>query len=153
AAASAALLGLGAGAADAKDIVIHAGRLIDGTGVAPRAQVSILIHDDPITGGQPGFVKPAGAEGIDLSKSTVPPGLIDDHVHITSGYHKGDPIHTAMTRTGYDDAIEATTFARNTLLAGFTGARDVGGDTGVVTALKRAINSGVIAGPRLWVAG
>jgi imidazolonepropionase-like amidohydrolase len=58
-----------------------------------------------------------------------------------------------MTRTAFDDEIDAVVNARNTLMAGFTSARDVGGDTGVVVALKRAINSGVIPGPRLWVAG
>jgi imidazolonepropionase-like amidohydrolase len=153
AAGFAALLTLSAAPAAAKDLVIHAGRLIDGTGKAPRAQVSILVHDDRITGVEAGFSAPKGAEVIDLSTSTVLPGLIDDHVHITQSFHKGDPIHTAMTRTAFDDEIDAVVNARNTLMAGFTSARDVGGDTGVVVALKRAINSGVIPGPRLWVAG
>ena len=153
AAALAAVLTTTAGAAAAKDLVIHAGRLIDGTGKAPRAQVSILVHDGRITAVEPGFVAPSGAEVIDLSNATVLPGLIDDHVHITMAFHKGDAIHTAMTRTGYDDAIGATGDARNTLLAGFTTIRDVGGATEVVVALKRAINAGVIAGPRMWVAG
>ena len=139
--------------AQAKDMVIHAGRLIDGVGKTARAQVSILVHDDRITAVQPGYVTPPGAEVIDLKTATVLPGLIDDHVHITAGYHKGDPIHTAMTRTGYDDAIEATGFARDTLMAGFTSVRDVGADTGVIVALKRAIANGVIPGPRMWVAG
>jgi imidazolonepropionase-like amidohydrolase len=153
AAAAAAALLAAAGPAAAKDLVIHAGRLIDGTGKAPRTQVSILIHNDRITAVQPGYVAPAGAEVVDLTNATVLPGLIDDHVHITMAFHKGDPIHTAMTRTGYDDAIGATVDARNTLLAGFTTIRDVGGDTQVVVALKHAINAGVIPGPRLWVAG
>jgi imidazolonepropionase-like amidohydrolase len=153
AAASAALLGLAAGAASARDLVIHAGRLIDGTGAAPRSQVSILVHDDRITGVQAGFVAPPGAEVIDLSKATVLPGLIDDHVHITMSFHKGDAIHTAMTRTGYDDAMDAVANARATLVAGFTTVRDVGGETGVVVALKRAIGAGVLPGPRMWVAG
>jgi imidazolonepropionase-like amidohydrolase len=153
AAGCAALLALSAAPAAAKDLVIHAGRLIDGTGKAPRTQISILVHDDRITGVEAGFTTPKGAEVIDLSTSTVLPGLIDDHVHITQSFHKGDPIHTAMTRTSFDDEIDATVNARNTLMAGFTSARDVGGDTGVVVALKHAINSGVIPGPRLWVAG
>jgi imidazolonepropionase-like amidohydrolase len=153
AAASAAVLGLAAGAACAKDMVIHAGRLVDGTGAAPKTQVSILIHDERITAVQPGFVTPAGAEVIDLSSATVLPGLIDDHVHITMSFHKGDAIHTAMTRTGYDDAMDAVANARATLVAGFTSVRDVGGETGVVVALKRAIAAGVLPGPRMWVAG
>jgi imidazolonepropionase-like amidohydrolase len=153
AASLAALTVLSAAPAAAKDLVIHAGRLIDGTGKAPRSQVSILVHDDRITGVEAGFTTPKGAEVIDLSTSTVLPGLIDDHVHITQSFHKGDPIHTAMTRTSFDDEIDAVVNARNTLMAGFTSARDVGGDTGVVVALKRAINAGLIPGPRLWVAG
>src|SRR6185437_6742387 len=139
--------------AAAKDLAIHAGRLIDGTGKAPQTQVTILVHDDRIAGVEPGFTAPNGAEVVDLSTSTVLPGLIDDHVHITQSFHKGDPIHTAMTRTHFDDEIDAVANARATLMAGFTSVRDVGGETGVVVALKRGIAAGVVPGPRMWVAG
>ncbi|MGZ5986279.1 MAG: amidohydrolase family protein [Caulobacteraceae bacterium] len=148
-----AILALSAGSAAAKDLAIHAGRLIDGTGAAPREKVTILVHDDRITGIEAGFTAPKGAEVIDLSASTVLPGLIDDHVHITQSFHAGDPIHAAMTRTHYDDEIDAVNNARATLMAGFTSIRDVGGETGVVVALKNAIRAGQTPGPRMWVAG
>ncbi len=151
--AGAALAVLAAGAAQAKDVVIHAGRLIDGVTKAERQNVSILIHDDRVTAIQDGFVTPQGAEVIDLSNKTVLPGLIDCHVHITQTWHMGDPIRLAVTRTDEDDAVEATVSARNTLLAGFTSIRDVGASTPVVLALKKAVNAGVISGPRMWVAG
>src|SRR3982751_5063888 len=117
---AAAALAVLATPAAAKDVVIHAGRLIDGTGKAPREKVSIVIHDERITAIQDGFTAPKGAEVIDLSTSTVLPGLIDDHVHITQSFHKGDPIHTAMTRTSFDDEIDGVLNARATLMAAFT---------------------------------
>jgi imidazolonepropionase-like amidohydrolase len=144
---------LAVGPASAKDIVVHAGRLIDGVTKTPRTNVSILIHDDRITGIQPGFVTPAGAQVIDLSKSTVLPGLIDCHVHVTGQFDGGNPIAEAVTETRFDAAVKSTAYARRTLLAGFTSVRDVGADTGVVLALKKQIAKGLIDGPRMWVSG
>lgn len=139
--------------APAADIVIHAGRLIDGVSKAPRDQVSILIHDDRITGMQPGFVSPAGAQVIDLSRQTVLPGLIDCHVHVTSQFDGGNPIAEQVTETRFDSAVKSTAYARHTLLAGFTSVRDVGADTNVVVALKKQIAKGIVPGPRMWVSG
>jgi len=144
---------LTANAAFAHDVVIHAGRLIDGVDKTPRANVSILIHDDRITGVENGFVSPAGAEVIDLSKETVLPGLIDCHVHITGQNDGGNPIAEHVTMTDYDSAVRSTAYARNTLLAGFTSVRDVGANAHVVIALKKAIQKGIVEGPRMWVAG
>ncbi len=153
-AAAAAMLGLAVGgAAQAKDVVIHAGRLIDGVSKSERTEVSILIHDDRIVGVESGFVTPAGAEVIDLSTSTVLPGLIDCHDHITAGFDGGNPVAEAVTRTAFDDAFKAVGSARATLMAGFTTIRDVGGDPYVVIALRKAIAKGEIEGPRMFVAG
>ncbi|MGH8123272.1 MAG: hypothetical protein ACREPT_10935, partial [Rudaea sp.] len=68
----------------AKDLVIHAGTLIDGVAQTPRHEVSIMIHDDRIVAVEDGFKTPAGARVIDLSKATVLPGFIDCHVHISA---------------------------------------------------------------------
>jgi imidazolonepropionase-like amidohydrolase len=144
---------LSSGAAFAGDVVVHAGRLIDGVDKAPRSNVSILIHDDRIVKVEDGFSSPAGAEVIDLSHATVLPGLIDCHVHLSGQDDAGNPIVEHMTRTPFDAAVRSTAYARNTLLAGFTSVRDVGGNAGVVIALKRAIQAGIVEGPRMWVAG
>ncbi|HWA90423.1 MAG TPA: amidohydrolase family protein [Rhizomicrobium sp.] len=151
--AAALMLGA-AGQAFAGDIVIHAGRLIDGVSKTPRSQVSILVHDDRIASVEAGFVSgPAGATVIDLSNATVLPGLIDCHDHITSRFDGGNPVAEAVTRTEFDDAFQSVDNARKTLMAGFTTVRDVGADPMVVIALKKAIAKGEFAGPRLFVAG
>jgi imidazolonepropionase-like amidohydrolase len=137
----------------AKDIVIHAGHLIDGVSKSPREHVSIIIHDDRITGVQDGFVTPAGADVIDLSNATVLPGLIDCHDHITMQSDGGNTVAESVTSTVLDDELKATLYARRTLDAGFTSIRNVSAFGGTDIALKRAINKGFVVGPRMWVSG
>ncbi|HEX3945402.1 MAG TPA: amidohydrolase family protein [Rhizomicrobium sp.] len=144
---------MAAAPAFAKDLVIHAGRLIDGVSGQPRTQVSILVHDDRITGVLSGFVTSSGADIVDLSHSTVLPGLIDCHVHVTSQFDGGNPVAKEVTETRFDSAIKSTAYARATLLAGFTSVRDVGAETNVIVALKKQIVKGIVPGPRLWVSG
>lgn len=138
--------------AAAKDIVIHAGRLIDGVSRVPRTKVSILIRDERIVSVTQGFVTPAGAEVVDLSQQTVLPGLIDCHVHLLLQLGS-NPVATQVTRTQYDVVLLGVQNARSTLQAGFTSVRDVGGYTPAVIALKKAIAAGEVAGPRMWVSG
>jgi imidazolonepropionase-like amidohydrolase len=143
-------LGL-AGPAGAADLVIHAGRLIDGVADSPRSHVSILVHDERIVGIEPGFVMPAGATVIDLSEATVLPGFIDCHVHVGARLPaRANATEAWLTRSDLDRAFDDAAFARQMLQQGFTSVRDVGGGDDTV-AVRRAIDDGRIAGPRLWV--
>jgi imidazolonepropionase-like amidohydrolase len=139
--------------------VIRAGVLIDGKAGQPRRDQVIVIRGDHIESVADAATAkiPAGAATIDLSHSTVLPGLIDSHTHI---FLQGeDP-----AQGGYDvnilkyplalRAARATVAARRALEQGFTTLRDVEtegagyGDVGI----KMAIDEGYIPGPRLFVA-
>lgn len=145
------LLGVFGTNAAARDVVIHAGSLLDGVSSTPRHQVSILIHDDRITGVEPGFVTPPGAEVVDLSRETVMPGFIDCHVHVSSPLpSRTNATEYWLTHTDIDRAFDAAVFVRAMLQQGFTAARDVGGGDETV-ALRNAIAEGKVPGPRLRV--
>jgi imidazolonepropionase-like amidohydrolase len=150
-AAALACLALAA-AATARDVVIHAGTLLDGTGGPARHEVSILVHDDRIAAVQAGFASPAGAEVIDLSRATVMPGFIDCHVHVSTKLpSRTNATEDALTHSALDRAFDGAVFAAAMLQQGFTSARDLGGGDETV-ALRNAIDAGKVPGPRLWVA-
>ena len=113
-----------------------------------------MIHDDRIVSVQAGFTTPAGAEVIDLSNQTVLPGLIDCHDHITASFHSGDPIRNAVTRTGLRrrDRRRDQRFAPNSW-PGSPPSATSAPTLEVIVALKKAVNAGVIPGPRMFVAG
>jgi len=136
----------------AKDLVIHAGTLIDGVSETPRKQVSILVRDDRIVSVEPGFQTPAGAEVIDLSRETVLPGFIDCHVHVSAKLpSRLNATEDRMTHTDIDRAFDGAVFVRKMLQQGFTTVRDAGGGDDTVS-LRDAIEAGKVPGPRLYVA-
>jgi imidazolonepropionase-like amidohydrolase len=137
--------------AGARDVVIHAGTLLDGTTAAPRSHVSVMIHDDKIVDIKDGFVEQHGAEVVDLSSSTLMPGFIDCHVHIAALLPaKTNATEYELTHSDIDRAFDGALFSRQMLQQGFTSARDVGGGDDTVS-VKNAIEAGKISGPRLWV--
>lgn len=134
-----------------KVTAIKAGKLFDSEkGIFLDNQV-IIINNNVISEVGANVKIPANAQVIDLSKKTVLPGLIDCHTHIT-----GQPenyMEDLFRKTPIDVAITAHIYAKRTLEAGFTTCRDVGASEYVDIALRNAINTGKIPGPRLYVAG
>jgi imidazolonepropionase-like amidohydrolase len=133
------------------DTVIHAGRLIDGTSPQPRGRSTIRIKGDRIVSIVDGWVDAPGTQALDLKAFTVMPGLIDMHTHIT-GEGTADALVKSVTLTATDQAVESTVYARKTLDAGFTTIRNLGSDGGADISLRRAIDLGLVPGPRIWTA-
>src|SRR5579872_3551823 len=135
---------------------IRAGKLIDVTHSRLLTNQIILIREDgTIAQVGPNLPIPASAKTIDLSKSTVFPGLIDCHTHLADGSHTGniDPIYQ-LKHTAAEMALESVPNARVFLESGFTTVRDVGVYRALTDiALRDAIAKGYIPGPRMFVAG
>ncbi len=154
AAAAAAPALRGQQAAPSPVVAIRAGALLDGTGAAPVRGVVILIRGDRVEAVGPAVRIPAGARVIDLSAYTVLPGFIDAHVHLAARpLGVGDFVHRDVTDDEGDDALWGAANARATLQAGFTTVRDLGASTFANVALMRAIEAGLVPGPRMVVAG
>ena len=136
-------------------IVLRAAQLIDGTGAEPVKNGVVVITDDKIVAvGSRETVKiPGGARIIDLGDATLLPGFIDAHTHII-GRVLGDPEEQNQLVHDYDSfgAILGVGNAEKTLLAGFTSIRNVGAPDFQDLALRKAINDGWIAGPRILTA-
>jgi len=131
-------------------IAIRAGHLIDGRNDASIQNAVILIEGERIKAAGPNLAVPAGAQVIDLSKSTVLPGLIDCHTHIT--FEIGNYYEDLFRKSPIDLAVSVHLQARRTLEAGFTTIRDVGAPEFIDVALRKAIDSGRVVGPRMQVA-
>lgn len=137
---------------NAQKTIIHCGTLIDGKSDVVQSQITIVVEGNKITSLSKGFIKPGKDDAlIDLTRKTVMPGLIDMHVHLESETSK-DAALQRFTLNEADIAFRSTLYAKRTLMAGFTTVRDLGG-TGVNTALRNAINQGLVEGPRIFSAG
>jgi len=141
------------GPLSAQPVVVRAGRLVDVDRGVVRSDRDILIEGDRIVRITPRGSVPSGARLIDLSGATVYPGLIDLHTHLVGEIQSADPL-APIRRTEADDVLDGIRHARATLRAGFTTVRDVGTYRGLVDVrLRRAIDEGLVEGPRMSVAG
>jgi len=137
----------------AAPIVLHAARLLQvdtGTLLSPG---EILVEGERIRTVGASVEHPQGAKVIDLGDVTLLPGLIDSHVHLF--LHPGAEDLQTVEESVPWRTILAEQAAKADLLAGFTAERDMGteGAGSADTAVRNAINQGLIPGPRMRVSG
>jgi imidazolonepropionase-like amidohydrolase len=137
-------------------IAIRAGRLFDGKSDQLSNNQVVLIQGSRITDVGPAdrLKPPAGAEIIDLSRTTVLPGLIDAHTHLfLTGESHGRYEEQLLKESWQYRTIEAVVNAKKDLEAGFTTLRDLETEGAMYSDVdvRNAINRGLIPGPRLQV--
>lgn len=139
--------------ANAATSYVRAGRLIDVENGRVLTDQLIRVEDDRIAAIGPYAALPGGGEYIDWSQKTVLPGLIDMHTHLVGDIQSAG-VADALLSSAAEDALIGAANARATLRAGFTTVRDVGCFRAFTdVALRDAINSGYVEGPRMAVAG
>jgi imidazolonepropionase-like amidohydrolase len=134
-----------------RPIVLHAARLLDVESGSLIAPGEVLIDGAKIVEAGASVKHPAGAEVIDLGDTTLLPGLIDAHVHLF--LHPGAEDFQTIQESVPQRTILAELAARDDLMAGFTAERDMGteGAGAADTAVRNAINGGLIPGPRMRI--
>jgi imidazolonepropionase-like amidohydrolase len=136
-----------------RPIVLHAARLLDVAAGRIVTPGEVLIEGEKIAAVGASVEHPAGAQVIDLGDTTLMPGLIDAHVHLF--LHPGAEDLQTVEESVPLRTILATLAARDDLMGGFTAERDMGteGAGSADTAVRDAINQGLIPGPRLRISG
>ena len=134
------------------NLLLHNATLIDGTGADPRPRTSVLVEDGLIrrVTGAEYIGRPSDGRVVDLDGMTLMPGLTDAHVHfglvgVNSVSH--DSSSDENLTTYVIDVIENIEIA---LQEGFTTVRDAGG---LDPAFARAVEAGLVRGPRILPSG
>lgn len=135
--------------------ILKVSRLIDGTGRDPQDNVCIVIEGEKIASIQAASSMERSvfneARVLDLAGKTAIPGLIDCHVHLD--LHASADVYREKDEPDSYRVLMAARNASSTLGAGVTTVRDMGARNYIDISLKRAINEGLVSGPRLLVSG
>ncbi len=140
--------------AAAEKLALVGGTLIDGTLADPIRDSVVLVEGERIVavGTVATLPVPADSKVISTEGMSVLPGLWDMHVHLMINGH-ADYEHWDRTYPAQFRDVIMPASARQLLLAGVTGARDLGGPLDDSIAVRDAINAGRIPGPTLFVSG
>jgi imidazolonepropionase-like amidohydrolase len=127
--------------------------LIDGTGRKPMERAMLVVEDQHIVfAGRPeGWKEAQGTphQEVDLTGKYILPGLIDCHVHIACECFPDSVLNGPWGWT----SLVMLRHAQNTLAAGITTIRDVGGRHHLEFSLRKAVEAGMFAAPRMSLAG
>ncbi len=139
------------------DVLLVPDRVWTAEGDASHSGWAVLVHDGAVAAVGPvaGIQAPSGARRVELPGATLVPGLIDLHSHVFLHPYNETPWNDQVLKEPQDyRTLEAALHARDTLMAGFTALRDLGteGAGYADVSVKRAIDEGMIPGPRLFVA-
>jgi imidazolonepropionase-like amidohydrolase len=147
------ILAISAAIAQPRQVVLHAARLLVVESGKVLTPGEVLVQGQYILEAGVSVTHPPGANTIDLGDRTLMPGLIDVHVHLF--LHPGAEDLQTVEESVPQRTIIATLAARDDLMAGFTAERDMGteGAGAADTAVRNAINQGLIPGPRLRISG
>jgi imidazolonepropionase-like amidohydrolase len=142
----------------AQTTAIRAGRVIDPETGSTSSNQIILVEKGKITALGSDVSVPSGATVIDLSRSTVMPGLFDAHTHLCLSVIKerdaGNYYYTTLNDPDSFRAIQGVVNARAMLESGFTTVRDVGNEGNYAcTSVRRAVAMGMVPGPTIINAG
>jgi imidazolonepropionase-like amidohydrolase len=137
----------------AQPIVLHAARLLDVAAGKVISPGELLVQGNLIRAVGQHVDRPANTRILDLGDTTLMPGLIDAHVHLF--LHPGAEDLQTVEESVPWRVILAEQAARDDLNAGYTAERDMGteGAGSADSAIRDAINQGLIPGPRLRVSG
>lgn len=137
----------------ARPVLLRAARLLDVAAGQLVRPGEILVSNRRIADVGSHLSTPSGTEIIDLGDQTLLPGLIDAHIHLF--LHPGAEDLQTVEEPIPQRVILAVLAAREDLMAGFTAERDMGteGAGSADTAVRDAIDKGLIPGPRLRISG
>lgn len=137
-----------------KSYLLQPDRVFDGKEM--HSGWAVVVENDKIISAGPGIKAEKGITVITMPGVTLMPGLIEGHSHLLLyPYNITDWDTQVLKESDSYRTVRATVHAKNTLMAGFTTVRDLGSEGAGYSdvALKRAINEGIIPGPRMLVAG
>jgi len=126
-------------------VIVGNGRILE--------HATVIVDDERIVKVAKGNVNvPKDARKIPMDGQMLLPGFIDSHVHLCLD-SSPDPMTSVLSESPTMTALKAANFAGQTILAGITSVRDMGGKDGIDLGIRKAISSGLIPGPRMLASG